>query len=172
MREDMIVTIAPNGYLQIDNARIKHRNFEGRATKYSREGERSFSLIIPDEETKELLVNDLNRYGVGWTVKIKPPYEEGGEPQMHLPVKVKFNNRGPHVYLITNGRRNKLDEESIGCLDSCDISHIDMDIRPYDDEFNGRPFRTAYLHAIEVTQEVDRFEARYAEEEFPGEDVF
>ena len=89
---------------------------------------------------------------------------------MHLPIKIKFNDRGPNVYLITNGVKNKLDEESVGLLDNVDIQSVDLDIRPYDWDVQGKTGRTAYLQSIAVVQEVDRLAARYAEEEFPGDD--
>lgn len=168
----MKVTFGPRGILQIDNARIKWRNFEGREEQYNRAGDRNFALVIDDQDIADALMEDKNEYGVGWNVKIKAPREDGDTPLMHLPVKVKFTNRGPNCYLITNGRRVRLDEDSVAALDNIYISNVDLDIRPYDDIFNGKAFRTAYLHSIEVTQELDRFEARYAEEEYPGEDVF
>ena len=83
---------------------------------------------------------------------------------MYLPVKVKFNDRGPTVYLKTGKALNKLDEESIGILDNIDILSVDLDIRPYDWEVNGKTGRTAYLQSIHVTQQVDRFAERYSEE--------
>ena len=54
-------------------------------------------------------------------------------------------------------------------LDDIDILSVDLDIRPYDNEINGKPFRSAYLQSIFVTQEVDRFASRFAEEEYPEE---
>lgn len=161
----MEITYAPNGYLQIDDARIIYRNFEGRGDKYNREGDRNFALLIPDEETKDILVNDVNKYGIGWNVKIKAPREEGGTPFMFLPVKVKFNERGPAVYLKSGNTTKKLDEDTVFCLDDIDILSVDLDIRPYDDEINGKAFRAAYLHAMHVTQRVDRFRDRMDEEE-------
>ena len=90
---------------------------------------------------------------------------------MHLPVKVKYTERsGPKVFLISGNNRVRLTEETIGMLDHIDIKSVDMDIRPYDGEGRFGPFRAAYLQSIYVTQEVDRFEARFAEEEFPTED--
>ena len=160
----MKVTFAPRGILQIDEARIVYRNFSGEESQFNRKGDRNFSLVIPDEELAQKLAEE------GWNVKIRPAREEGEDPFIHLPVKVKFNDRGPNVYLITNGQRNKLDEETVGLLDSVDIVNVDLDIRPYDWEMNGKTGRTAYLQAIMVTQEVNRFEARFAEEEFPGND--
>ncbi len=85
---------------------------------------------------------------------------------MHLPVKVKFNGRGPYIHLQTGHNRVNLDEESIDILDKIDISSVDLDIRPYDDTFGGKPFRSAYLTSILVRQEI---RDRFAEEEYPEE---
>lgn len=161
----MELTFAPRGILQIDDARIIHRNFRGAANQYNREGDRNFSVVIPNEDMADALINE------GWHVKIKPPRDEEEAPFMYLPVKVKFNDRGPRVYLKSGRKMNPLDEESIAMLDDIDIVSVDMDIRPYDWEVNGKEGRTAYLKSIHVTQEVDRFAARYAEEEHPEDDV-
>lgn len=147
----MNVTIGPKGILQLDDVRIIHRNFSGEGSKFNREGDKNFSVLIDNME----LANDLIEQG--WNVKIREPREEGDEPFAHLPVKVKFNDRGPRIYLITGNRRNELDEESVAILDNIDIACIDMDIRPYDWEVNGKTGRTAYLHSMRVVQEVDRF---------------
>lgn len=165
----MELTFAPKNILQIDDARIIFRNFRGEGGKFNKEGDRNFALSIPDQEIADALINDVNRYGVGWNVKIKAPREEGDAPFMYLPVKVKFNDRGPVVYLQSGKNRVRLDEESIAMLDDIDILSVDMDIRPYDDEINGKPFRAAYLQSMCVTQDIDRFSARFASEEYPEE---
>lgn len=154
----MNVTFAPRGILQIDDARIIYRNFSGLGSKFNREGDRNFAVIISNQEIADALIAE------GWNVKIRPPREEGDEPFMYLPVKVKFNDRGPIVYLKTGKAMNKLDEESIDCLDHVDILSVDMDIRPYDWEVNGKVGRSAYLQSICVTQEIDRFADRFNEE--------
>ena len=153
----MIITYAPKDILQIDNARLIYRNFAGAGSKFNREGDRNFAIIIEDQETANKLAE------LGWNVKIKPPRDADDEPFMFLPVKVKFNDRGPNVYLISGNNRVTLDEESVECLDDVDILNVDLDIRPYDWEVNGKSGRTAYLQSICVTQEVDRFAARVAE---------
>lgn len=164
----MRITYAPRDILQIDDARIIYRNFAGRGDKYNREGDRNFAVLIPDEDIADELVKK------GWNVKIKPPREEGDVPFMFLPVKVKFNDRGPNVYLQTGDRRNRLNEESVGCLDNIDIVGVDLDVRPYDwivqeGTKNEKSGRSAYLQNILVVQDVDRFAERFAEEESPEE---
>lgn len=155
----MELTFAPRGILQIDDARIAFRNFRGEGDKFNREGDRNFVLIIPTEEMADSLVRE------GWNVKIKDAREEGDVPFMYLPVKVKFNDRGPQVYLKTGDRVNRLDEETVDILDDVDIAGVNLDIRPYDWEVNGKTGRTAYLQSIEVIQQVDRFAARYADDD-------
>ena len=154
----MNINFLPRGILQIDDASIIYRNFAGVGSKFNREGDRNFAVRIPDTELADKLVEE------GWNVKIKDPKEEGDLPFMFLPVKIKFNDRGPVVYLKTGRNMVKLDEESISCLDNIDILGVDLDIRPYDWEVNGKTGRTAYLQSICVTQDIDRFAARYEEE--------
>lgn len=161
----MKLTFAPRNVLQIDEARIIFRNFRGEGSKFNKEGDRNFALVIPDSEIAEALQNDTNEYGAGWNVKIRPPREDGDEPFMYLPVKVRFNARGPVVYLQSDNNRIKLTENTIAMLDDIDIFSVDLDIRPYDDVINGKPFRAAYLQSMCVTQDVDRFSARFGYEE-------
>ena len=52
-------------------------------------------------------------------------------------------------------------------VDEIDIASVDMDLRPYDWEVNGKQGRSAYLQAINVIQNIDRFGARYAADELP-----
>lgn len=157
----MNITFAPRGIIQIDDARICFRNFSGRPDKYNREGDRNFAVIIDDQEVADALIEQ------GWNVKIRPPREEGDDPFMYLAVKVKFNDRGPNVYLKTGRATNRLDEESVDCLDNVDILGVDLDIRPYDWDVNGKTGRTAYLQSICVTQDTDRFASRFDDDEVP-----
>lgn len=154
----MHITFAPRGILQIDDARLIYKNFSGAGSKFNREGDRNFAVVIENEEMKDALLE------AGWNVKIKAPRDEDDTPLMYLPVKVKFTDRGPSIYLKTGNAINRLGEDSIGCLDNIYILGVDLDIRPYDWEVNGKTGRTAYLQSIHVTQEVDRFAERYADE--------
>lgn len=158
----MQIEILENGNLRIDDARIIFRNFSGEGSKFNRAGDRNFALVIPNQDICDMLLADENEDGASWNVKVKPPREEDEDPLMFLAVKIKFNSRGPNVYLNTDGKMVKLDEDNIGMLDQIDISSVDLDIRPYDGELNGKAFRSAYLQSMCVTQDItDRFAARY-----------
>ena len=162
----MELNFAPRGILQINDARITWKNFSGTGSPYNREGDRNFAVVIPDQEVCDALLNDKNKFGDAWNVKIKDGREEGDAPRMCLPVKVKFNERGPIIYLISGNSRTRLTEETVHRLDKIDIASVNLDIRPYDDIMkSGKHFRAAYLSAMEVYQDIDRFTARYAEDE-------
>lgn len=156
----MKLNFGPKGMLMIDDARIIFRNFAGEGSMYNREGDRNFALVIPTEEQADALVAE------GWNVKVKDPVEEGDTPRMHLPVKVKFNDRGPKIILNSGGKPVELTEATVSCLDKLDIASVNMDIRPFDwGPINGKCGRSAYLQALEVFQNIDRFSAKYAEED-------
>lgn len=140
--------------LNIEDARIIWPNFSGEATKYTREGDQFFTLVIPTVEMYEALQNDVNDYGVPWNVKFSEPREDGDDPFIRMKVKVKFNDYGPKVYLQSGNKTTELDEKSIACLDRIPMSKVDMYIRPFDGEANGQPYRAAYLQTMHVTQDV------------------
>lgn len=159
----MRVTFAPRGILQIDEARIVYRNFSGVGSKYNREGDRNFAVVIPSEDIANKLIDD------GWNVKIKPARDEDDQPFMFLPVKIKFNERGPAVYVESGSNIRRLAESNVNIIDNIDISSVDMDIRPYEWDVNGKQGKTAYLQSIKIIQQVDRFAERLASEESPEE---
>lgn len=147
----------PNGYLEINDARIIWPNFEGRGDRFNKQGDRNFTLVIPDQEIADALMNNKSKYGDGWNVKIKKR-DDDEKPFMNLKVKVSFNGRGPNIYLVSGNKQVQLNEDTVKCLDYIDIISCDMDIRPFDGEMpNGQTFRTAYLSALRVHQRVDRF---------------
>lgn len=165
----MNLTFAPRGVLQIDDARLVFKNFKGEGGKYNREGERNFAVVIETEEQYNALLADENKYGDSWNVKLREPREEGDTPFMYLPVKMKFNEHGPAVYLVSGRAKTKLTEASVAILDDVEMLTVSLDIRPYDGEINGKTYRSAYLKAIQVTQEIDRFADDMTDEEVEGE---
>ncbi len=151
--------------LGIDNAKICFKNFDGSKEGYAL----GFSVIIPNEEIKDLLINDVNEHGASWNVKIAPPREEGDTPFMHLPVKFKIRDRSPQIYVVSNGKTMQMAPVDIHRLQKMSIASVDLDISPSDGVLHGRAYRSAYLDAIWVYMNVGRLEARFAEQEYPEE---
>lgn len=156
----MELRFLPSGVVEMDHAKLLFPNFEGRGDKFNREGERNFTVIIPTQEMADELVAN------GWNVRVRQR-EDDEEAMYSMKVKVKFNGRGPHVYIENpnpDGDPIQLDEEDVKCLDKIDIIDVDMDIRPYDWETNGKTGRTAYLKNILVRQDFNRFANRHVNE--------
>jgi hypothetical protein len=152
----------PAGHLEINDARIIWPNFSGKPTEFNPEGgKREFNLVIPDDEIADALRNDKSKYGDSWNVKTTRPRNEDDTPITYLPVKVKFNSRGPSIYLDTGKKRVRLTEETVSCLDVIDIIKVDLDVRPYDSEKGRNTYRTAYLAGMCVYQRPDRFADRF-----------
>lgn len=146
--------------LIMENAKIRFRNFTGRPDEYTREGDRSFALVIEDEDLANKLRED------GWNVKMRLPKEEGAEPWYYLNVKVNFNGIPPKIVEVTSRNRVALNKGTVGILDTAELKSVDVEVSPYHWEIGGRSGITAYLKTMYATIEEDPFAAKYDMTEF------
>ena len=138
----------------IEHARIGFRNFSGEAGKFNPAGRRNFCVFL-DEELGKTLESD------GWNVRYLQPKEEDEEPRPYLQVAVSYDNIPPRIVLVTSRGKTTLNEHTINMLDWAEISNVDITIRPYNWEVNGKAGVKAYVKTMYVTIVEDEFESKY-----------
>ena len=143
----------------LENTRIIHRNFEGKAGQYNRAGDRSFSAVIDPS-----LVDGLRE--LGWQVRELPPREgiEGSESLFFISTRVNFeSNRPPEIYLVTKNGLVQLTSETVKTLDNAEIVKVDCTLHPHKWENNGKSGVKAYLRNMYVTIREDVLANKYEE---------
>ncbi len=140
--------------ISIENAQIGFRNFEGKPGKYNAEGNRNFAVFLENETA-------LTLQEEGWNVRWLNPRSEDDEPQAMISVKVAFGNYPPKVVLIKEGKRSELSETTISLLDWAEIDTVDLILRPYQYNVNGKEGVKAYLKTMYCVLVTDKFADKY-----------
>lgn len=154
--------LAPNGQPWVEqetlkDVRIIRRNFSGKEIPpYNRKGDRNFGLLLPNEEEA------LRLREAGWNVKQMKPREGEEVGSYVIDVEVKYGEtRPPKVVMVTEKRKTPLNEDTVGMIDAAVIVKVDLTLRPYQYDFNGRVGTKAYLKTAYITIQQDALDAEY-----------
>lgn len=140
--------------ISIEHAIIKWRNFSGAPGKYNAAGCRNFCVFLDMQRARTMEEE-------GWNVRYAKPKEPDDPVQPYIQVTVSFDNYPAKVVLISGSRKTQLDKDAVNILDWAEIENVDLIIRPYNWEVNGKTGTKAYLKAIYVTIVEDEFESKY-----------
>lgn len=162
--------------LKIENADIGIRCFGGN-DKFN-PGKRYFFVRL-DEDVAEALKND------GWNVKIHVAHDDyetigrlqregwnmklsklekakAPDPVYTLQVDSGFEHFPPRIFVIADGQKTLLTEETVGQLDGAEIETVDMIIRPRAWQTATKSGIKAYLKTMYVTIVTDDLDKKYA----------
>ena len=136
------------------------RNFAGRPSQYNKEGDRNFSIVVPNNLVKRLIDD-------GWNVRQLKARDEDDEPRYRLSVAVSFKEfkslPPTKVFLYSGRKRTQLTEETIAALDYAEYQKADLTIRPRLWTEEGEPRRIkAYLQEMHVVVQESRWDKKYA----------
>lgn len=145
-----------NKNITVEGATIKYRNFAGREVGLNPAGRRNFCVVF-DEETADILRQD------GWNVK---PDKYGDEI---LQVAVEYKNFPPRIVQISGNGQTILTENQLSLLDDAEITNIDLIIRPYNYNVNGKSGVKAYCKTMYVTLQ-EEFGGKYSDIPYSNEE--
>lgn len=147
--------------LKLENIRPMWRNFAGEKRLYNESGKRIFS--IPLDEPLALELREI-----GWNIRDnskKVKEDPNKELLYHLDVTVKMDGkRPPRIFMITKSqnRRTQLDEDTLVLLDYAEFDLVDVIIRPFNWDVQGKQGVAAYLKTGFFTIHEDDLEKKYS----------
>lgn len=146
--------------LTIENAELRFKNFSGKEGKFNAKGNRNFCILLNPADANDLAAE-------GWNVRTLKPRDPEDEEIPYIQVKVNYDGFSkPIIWLVTeiNGKpvkKNKLDKDGIDILDWAEIKSVDLTVRPYHYDVNGKKGIKGYLKSMYVTIAEDRFASKY-----------
>jgi len=153
-----------NEEITFRDTRIMWRNFQGEERQYNVAGKRNFAIPLEEDVAVDL-------WEKGWNVKEK--IQEDGTHLFHLAVTVKMNGqRPPKIFLITMSKmkRVQLNEDTAIAADWAEFDRIDVTLRPFNWDVQGKQGVSAYLKLFMGTVHEDELELEYAHIPIVGED--
>ena len=146
--------------LTIENARLFSKDFTGEKNKFN--NDRTFCVILDPEIAEKLTVD-------GWPVKKLEPRNDEEEGVFFLRVKVTFGKIPPTIVIISGGRKKELNEHTVEMLNWLFFDNIDLQIRPYEYDFNGKSGVKPYLKSFWGTVREDDLENKYRDIPYANE---
>lgn len=143
-----------NKNIVIEHARIGFRNFSGEEGKFNPKGRRNFCVFL-ETELGQMLQED------GWNIRWLQPRDEDDDEQAYLQVAVSYENIPPKIVLVTRNKKTVLTEDLVSMLDWAEIENVDIIIRPYNWEVNGKTGVKAYVKSLYITIVEDEFSEKY-----------
>lgn len=168
--ENTKFTVLEGNRLQIENLtnrNIIYRNFSGKPSQYNKNGDRKFTIVIDDPEVAQRLSS------YGWNIKVRPSKNDGEEPFCTLDVRVRLDLEWakPKIKQFTRNSSMWVTEGNIGNFDDVEFERVDIVLRQYAwKNVRGESGIAAQLSEMYAKIAEGVLEAKWAEEEGPGED--
>lgn len=149
--------------VKLEGIRMIWRNFQGEKKMYNDEGKRNFAIPLDED-----IALDLKH--LGWNVKGKERINDEGKTETlyHLGVTVKLDSKiPPTLFVIAMGadqklKKTQLDEFTVGLIDYAQFDNVDVILRPFNYDFNGKQGVTCYLKTFFGVLHQDDLEKKYA----------
>lgn len=148
--------------ITIEGARILFRDFSGEKNRYN--NDRTFTVVIEPDLAEKLEAD-------GWPVRYLEPRNEDEARTPILRVKVSFGKVPPQIVIISGGVKKNLDESNVNILDWAYIDNVDVQIRPYNYDINGKTGIKPYLKSLWVTIRDDTLEEKYRDIPYAAGDI-
>ena len=140
--------------VRIDNARVMFRNFAGAEGNFNPAGNRNFCVFLPDDVAQSMEKD-------GWNIRWLNAREDES-PQAMVSVKLNYGNYPPNVVLVSDGKMSKLSEENVNVLDFAEFEQVDLILRGYTWEVQGKTGVKAYLKEGYFVLVVDELAKKYS----------